>query len=220
MSEKTIYRLDDNISFRTCSLFNISNQTVFGDCTTPFVMEKNYIKYYTCRNNGIHLHCTRHPEVELEIRFNKTAFPKREVLCCPRCNNQISFENIEDIRTKCLRLLNIPLLKDAKLIRLDDWYTPELKEKIKSLPSQYWMMVNIKEDKEGNSIVVIYIGNRDKEKKAQIFIKPERGQLSHDHKDLDPSTLISKIEVTLKDKKLTQEFGEQHINYDIDRIIE
>lgn len=31
-------------------------------------------------------------------------------------------------------------------------------------------------------------------------------QLTNDHKDLDPATIISKIEVTLKDRKLKQEY--------------
>lgn len=50
-------------------------------------------------------------------------------------------------------------------------------------------------------LYVSYIGTGDK---VQYFIKPEKGQLTSDHKDLDPANIISKIEVTLKDRILTQ----------------
>ena len=45
--------------------------------------------------------------------------------------------------------------------------------------------------------------------KVQYFIKPEKGQLTSDHKDMDPSKIISKIEVTLKDRKLSQEYDSE-----------
>ena len=41
---------------------------------------------------------------------------------------------------------------------------------------------------------------------AQFFIKPEKCQLTSDHKDLDPAQVLAKIEVTLKDKKLIHEY--------------
>lgn len=61
-------------------------------------------------------------------------------------------------------MLNIELFKDAKLIRIDDWYIPEVKEKIKPNPD-YWITTNVKTHKDGNTIVVRYIGyNGSKEK--------------------------------------------------------
>ena len=42
--------------------------------------------------------------------------------------------------------------------------------------------------------------------KAQFFIKPEKCQLTSDHKDLDPAQVLAKIEVTLKDKKLIHKY--------------
>lgn len=42
--------------------------------------------------------------------------------------------------------------------------------------------------------------------KTQFFIKPEKLQLSTDHKDLDPATILTKIEVTLKNRILKQEY--------------
>ena len=101
--------------------------------------------------------------------------------------------------------MNIELFKNATLVRLDDWYIPELKDKLKS-ESDYWITTNVKTDKDGNTIVVLYIGYKGTKDKTQFFIKPERLQLSSDHKDMDPAKVLSKIEVTLKNRKLIQEY--------------
>lgn len=91
-------------------------------------------------------------------------------------------------------------------MRLDDYYIPEIKKK-EEINSDYWMTTDVKKDKDGDTIIVLYIGNKNTKEKSQFFIKPEKSQLTSDHKDLDPATILSKIEVTLKDRKLTHEFN-------------
>lgn len=202
MDDKIFYRLDDNISFRKCDLFDeaiISH----GDCTHYYKYEKNRTEYYCCSQEGFHLHCTKHPEIELDVEdyFGELA------LVCPKCKNRTEIKRLKDVYSRCQKLINIESFKNAKLIRLDDWYIPEIKDKIK-LESDYWITTNVKTDKEGSTIVVIYIGHKDSNDKAQFFIKPEKGQLSSDHKDMDPAKILSKIEVTIKDRTLTQEYKE------------
>lgn len=106
-----------------------------------------------------------------------------------------------------MKVLNREVFKDAKLIRTDDWYTPEIKDKIKT-ESNYRLVSNIKTDKDGDTIIVLYVSHAGSNEKVQYFIKPEKGQLTSDHKDLDPAKIISKIEVTLKDRVLTQKYNE------------
>ena len=89
----------------------------------------------------------------------------------------------------------------------NDWNVPELKQKTKPTPD-YRLITNVKTDKDGDTIVVLYVTYVGSEDKVQFFIKPEKGQLTTDHKDLDPAKIISKIEVTLKDRKLIQTYGE------------
>ena len=102
-------------------------------------------------------------------------------------------------------MLNIEEFKGAKLIRLDDWYVPEVKKKVKA-PPKYWVEADVKTDKDGDTIVVLYVGHTESKEKAQFFIKPEKCQFTSDHKDLDPAQVLAKIEVTLKDKKLIHEY--------------
>lgn len=203
MEDKIIYRLDDDISFRKCSLHD-ECKVNHGDCTSYYTKEMNWREYYFCNQDGIHLHCSKHPEIE----FNIDNQGREVALVCPKCQKTIEIDSLKSVYSRCQKLLNIELFKDAKLIRLDDWYIPEVKEKIKPDPD-YWINTNIKTDKDGNTIVVLYIGYKGSKDKVQFFIKPEKGQLSSDHKDMDPAKVLSKIEVTLRNRTLSQEYEDE-----------
>ena len=203
MGDKEIYRLNDDISFRKCSLFD-DDKLTFGDCTNFSTLERNWRTYYSCNQDGIHFHCTVHPEIELEI----VDTPYSSVVYqCPKCRKNIEIENPRELKSRCLRMLNIPEFKDAKLVRLDDWYVHEIKERKKD-ESGYWITTNVKTDKDGDTIIVVYVGHKDSSEKAQFFIKPEKGQLTSDHKDMDPAKVLSKIEVYFKGRTLIQEYDD------------
>ena len=85
---------------------------------------------------------------------------------------------------------------------------PEIKEK-KKTESGYWIHTDVKTDIDVDTIIVLYVGYKDSKEKVQYFIKPEKGQLTSDHKDLDPAKILSKIEVRLKDRKIIQEYDEE-----------
>ena len=91
-------------------------------------------------------------------------------------------------------------------MRLDDWYIPEIKKKEKT--TDYWISTEVKTDRDGDTIIVIYVGHKDDSEKTQFFIKPEKLQLSHDYKDMDPSQILSKIVLTLKDRTIEQKYNE------------
>lgn len=92
------------------------------------------------------------------------------------------------------------LFKNAKLIRLDDYYTPEISAKVKTEEtSDYWLSYDVKENKNGQPILVLYLGNRKDGSKCQFFIEPETVKLSHDQKDTNPLSLLARIEVQFKD---------------------
>lgn len=68
------------------------------------------------------------------------------------------------------------------------------------------MRVYVKTDKDKDTVIVVYVGKEGDNEKSQFFIKPEKLQLTSDHKDLDPATVLAKVEVTLKDRTLKQEY--------------
>jgi len=202
LEEKIIYRLNDDISFRKCNLFN-GSQRAHGNCTSFSEKEESWKTYYYCNQTGIHLHCTKHPEIEFDIEHSHSD----TLLKCPKCNKDIEIDNFNRTISQCLKMLNIEAFKDAKLVRLDDWYVPELKKKEK-IASEYWIQTNVKTDKDGDSIIIVYVGHTGTKDKVQFFIKPEKCQLTSDHKDLDPAKLLSKIEVTLKNRTLSQTYDD------------
>lgn len=208
MEEKIIYRLDDDISFRKCSLHDEA-KTEHGDCTNYEYKEIKYNDYCVCNQEGIHFHCTNHPEIELDYFFqtDETDYTTNYFLKCPKCKKDIPIQSLQSIRSRCQKLLNIEQFKTAKLVRLDDWYVPELKEKIDT-KKNYFISANVKTDKDGDTIIVLYVGHKGDKEKVQYFIKPEKMQLTSDHKDLDPAKIISKIEVTLKDRTISHEYDE------------
>lgn len=103
-------------------------------------------------------------------------------------------------------MLNAERFKGAKLIRLDDWYAHENKQKIKDTPFPYWLRAQRKTDKDGDTIVILYVGYKRERDKAQFFIKPEKGQLTFDHKDLDPSTMLAGVQVTLANSTIIHSY--------------
>ena len=96
------------------------------------------------------------------------------------------------------------VFKDAQMIRLDDWYYPEVKKKIKE--DRYWITADVKTDCDGDTIIVLYVGLTGDGNKAQFFIKPEKLQLTTDHKDMDPARVLSSIAITLRDRTLRHDF--------------
>ena len=202
--DKKIYILNDEISFRVCSLAEDTNHLKYGDCTNFYQIEDHYIPHYYCYQSGIHLHCTKHPNIELEKKEGYSTY-----YTCSKCKNEIKIDNFDALVNKCLRLLNTEKLKDATLIRVDDWYVPEIKQKIDKMPSDYWASADVKTDKDGDTIIILYVGKKGSSK-SQFFIKPEKLQLTSDHKDLDPATILSKIEVTLKDRKIMQDYDKKN----------
>ena len=199
--DKKIYKMDEKIAFRKCSLYD-GKQEVHGDCTNFSEIEEKWKSYFVCNQYGIHFHCGKHPEIELQAEENEYFGVSYS---CPQCNEIVTTVKKEkDLLSQCLAALNREEFKDAKLIRLDDWYTPEVRER--SGDSEYWVQADVKTDKDGDTIIVLYVGHKGDREKAQFFIKPEKRQLTSDHKDMDPAKVLSKIEVTLKNRKMIQEY--------------
>ena len=202
MSNKKLYKLDDDILFRKCDLYD-GCDTQHGDCTNFKVKLVHWQDNYFCNQEGLHFHCAKHPEIEYDNGEDGTE------LVCPKCKTPVYIGNRHELISRCLKALNRDMFKDATLIRLDDWYVPEVKNKKVKPSENYHLIADVKKDKDGDTIVILYVCYVGTGNKVQYFIKPEKGQLTSDHKDMDPSKIISKIEVTLKDRTLIQKYDSE-----------
>lgn len=153
---------------------------------------------------GIHLHCPEHNEFEMVVSQNGVG-PRSYGLSCAACGSaqrvgRMLAHEIETIKQQAKAALNSSAFKGAKLIRLDDFYTPEISVKdTATKESKYWMSYDVKETKDGKPLLVLYLGDREEKSKIQFFIEPETKKLSHDHKDTEPISVISRVEVQFKD---------------------
>ena len=160
MDEKKLYKYDENISFRKCDLSEQGSH-FYGDCTRFDISQVNFKDYYSCNQHGIHFHCSKHTAIELNWQIEDN----HSYLCCPKCKNKVSVCNRLLLIQKCLSMINAEIFKNAKLIRLDDWYIPEIKSDKEKI-SDYWIKTEVKTDKDSDTIVVIYIGNKNSKEKV------------------------------------------------------
>lgn len=212
MDEKRIYSLSKDTFFRICD---------FDDCTDKAAHWAEHIKKCSglvmldCFHEGdVHFHCPIHREVELSLHGGGLRGPLDYKLVCiicsqdaeyqtPSTRRRLSVQGIFALKQAAKALVQSPKFKNAKLIRIDDYYVPEISEKLATKKdSKYWVSYDVKETKMGSPILVLYLGDREKKTKAQFFIEPETGKLSHDHKDDSPLEIIARIEVKFKDGKI------------------
>lgn len=158
--------------------------------------------------------CPKH-----SIRLTDTGPGKNKTvgyrLVCPMCKREMGYtytegsstHSLESLKKQALALHDKDLYKNAKLVRLDDYYVPEIR-KFDALPGDkdYSIKADVKTDKDGDTIVVLYLGYKGEKEKSQIFIKPEKVQLSSDHKDMDPAKILAKIELTLRGRSISQAY--------------
>jgi len=159
--------------------------------------------------------CPEH-RMPMVVEYNKNTFePETEVKCplCERLGETLSgryFEcTDEGLCERALAMYDAANYKDAKLIRIDDVYTPEISKKIEPKETDYFITADVKRDKDNDTIVVLYIGHKGDKKKAELFIKPEKLGLTHDYHDLDPAKVLARIELTLKDRTIVQDFSDK-----------
>lgn len=212
MNEKKIYSLNNDTLFRICT---------FGDCTDKINHWAEHIKkcsgavMWDCFHEGdIHFHCPLHREMELSLHGGGLRGPFDNKLICGICSQKPDYETpvsrrkltiqaINTLKQMARSLVQSQSFKNAKLIRIDDYCTPEVSQKIPTKDdSQYWVSYDVKKTKTGKTILILYIGDRDKKSKAQFFIEPETGKLSHDHKDDVPLEIIARVEVEFKNGEI------------------
>ena len=202
MRDNTLYQYNDKLLFRIKrnNDWSSSLDETKEDRSVTFVCPKHRVDLVSedCLSMG--KHCFR--------------------LSCPLCEQEEEYQPIffhdssfSVLEKKALALLDKSDLSNAKLIRLNDVYTREIKkfDAYSDKDSDYSIKADVKTDVNGDTIVVIYVGYKGKKDKTQFFIKPEKLQLSHDYKDLDPAKVLAKVELTLKDRTISQKYDKTEV---------
>lgn len=124
---------------------------------------------------------------------------KYKHLRCAECKEDYPIpRDFEDEREYVDRKLKSRELKDIKILNLDDEAIPIAKDKITSKDNKYFVKAVLTESKVGQRLIV-YVGERGKKEKTQIFVEPSLKRLAFDQKDTHPSEIFVKLEATFTD---------------------
>jgi hypothetical protein len=89
-------------------------------------------------------------------------------------------------------------LRSLQVLNLDDEAVPIAKTKTSSKDNKYFITANIMESRVGKRLV-IYVGEKGRKDKTQIFVEPEIKRLAFDQADKHPSEIFIKLEATFED---------------------
>ncbi len=190
-----------NIFIYSDHLYFIVQEPTWPD-TNNMIDERNVT--FICHKHGT-------PLVVEDTDFKNRGFE----LVCPLCEQDYDYEPMSFpnqkygvLQRKALASLDRIDFKNAKFIRVNEFYTPEIKKfnVLKKSDTPYSIKADVKTDANGDTIVILYLGYKGDKKKTQLFIKPEKLQLSHDFKDMDPAAILAKVELTLRDRTITQNY--------------
>jgi hypothetical protein len=162
--------------------------------------------------NGGTAYCPKHKGMELDMlssygsatnQHSNSAYQRndRTVFICPVDDEHITKkEVISTLRRRYIAHQNSNVLKGARIIDLDNVYTPILKVEPKPKDKRYSIQVEIDETPQGKKLV-IYAADRQEDGKTQVFIDPQTDKLSFDSNDIHPSMIFSKVVAYFKDGK-------------------
>lgn len=155
------------------------------------------VKWYITDNNFncVTPLCPKH-HLELYMRINN---PDACILKCEECNDFYKFSReFNNQKQYILDKLNSKAFKNVKFINLDDEAIPIAESKIASKDNKYFITSLLTQSKVGLRLVV-YVGEKGRTDKTQIFVEPSIRRLAFDQTDIHPSDIFLKLEGTFND---------------------
>ena len=209
-----IYKLTNpNVCFRICETIKSDKP----DWCTNYNKDGNFGQQFSCAQDNVHFYCSKHNNVELvkkdaeEINF--TDDTTWWCIKCEQCDK--SYKGIHFCTKDAIRVAKIVaeserLKNEAQVVTIDEQCSELKIKKLKTnTPSYTTAWGKIETDIVGNPQINLYVAcSDDKGKKVHYFIEPEVERIRHElsETDIDPSTVISKIEITLKGRKIRHEY--------------
>lgn len=121
------------------------------------------------------------------------------ILTCAECaENTTIARAYGEQETYVIDKIDSKVFKGMSVLNLDDEAIPLLKTNPNINDNKYFVKCVLTESKTGLRLVV-YLGEKGKKEKSQIFVEPKLKRLAFDHNDIHPSELLSKLEATFED---------------------
>jgi uncharacterized protein YbaR (Trm112 family) len=140
------------------------------------------------------------PEDHTPMRFNSVS-QYASMVTCPSCKSQYNFQpktipQIQlDITQKHAQLKN----QKAEFLDIDGQLTPVTKPRRIKVDERFTIEVRVNRSRRGGHQVVVYVFDKEQKNKVQLLTDVDFQKLSFDQTNIDPRSILAKVEVTFKD---------------------
>lgn len=157
-------------------------------------------------------YCPEHQGIELDIvneygspigqgRFN-VIFDNTSFICPLDSKAYMLEGDYFTLQRRVIAIIDAENFKDAKIVDLDNIYTPILRVSPKPKDDRYSIQVEVDETQHGKKLVIYAMDRENSSEKTQIFIDPQLDKISFDGRgDLHPNMIFSKVTAYFKDDK-------------------
>ncbi|MCL4374817.1 hypothetical protein M1523_03060 [Patescibacteria group bacterium] len=135
-----------------------------------------------------------------DIYSNSYDYPvNSRTLKCEDCKSLHHIpRSIAEERNYVIDKIDSKIFKGMRFINFDNEATPIAEVKKSTKDGKYFITATLFESKVGKRLVV-FAGERGRNEKTEIFIEPDIKRLAFDQKDLHPTDVFTKVEVTFSD---------------------
>lgn len=110
---------------------------------------------------------------------------------CPICERKYIYrQTISELRSLAFRAYQAKQNRQLEVISLDSPIQPLVDRKE---DETHWIEVRLGHRKDGRKIAILYIGDKTRSDKAQIFVDLDSEQLRCDRADANPQELVSLV---------------------------
>lgn len=122
-----------------------------------------------------------------------------DLLRCPDCEKHVQLPRIyDDEVTYIERKLKSKDYENLEILNLDGESVPVAEDNISTPDNKYFVRARLMKTRVG-PLVVVYAGEKSASDKAQVFVEPNKRRVSFDPKNIHPSDVLAKLEVTFAD---------------------
>ena len=123
---------------------------------------------------------------------------------CAECTEAYPIpRDFDDEQIYVRRKIKSRALKDIRVLNIDDEAVPIAEFKASSKKNKKFFVTGVLTESKVGQRLIIYAGERGKNRKTQIFVEPEIKRIAFDQRDLHPTDVFTEIQATFADGSST-----------------
>jgi hypothetical protein len=122
------------------------------------------------------------------------------VIVCPKCDFKMKLDKpLHEAKDDARKIMEADYFKDAEIINIDGEMIKVGKEVIKD--DDYWIEAKVSKSPKGVKQLMVLVGSKKDEDKAQLFLDIDNEKLSFDQNNKHPSEILAKVVAVFKKTK-------------------